>query len=97
MRRSQIVGDKVIRRFTGCALFVPADVVDNHSQGDLDSFTPVRSTWCFSFTLQAAVSNAVPDLVVVMAVLVLDEFEESAGLPAKAGFGWWRPSARPAC
>ena len=59
----------------------------NHSQGDLDSFTPVRSTCCFSFTLQAVVSNTVPDLVVVIAVLVLDEFEASADLPAKAGLG----------
>jgi len=76
----------VIRRFTGRGLFVPADVVDNHSQGNLDSFTPVRSTCCFSFTLQAVVSNAVPDLAAVIAVLVLDEFEESADLPGKAGF-----------
>jgi hypothetical protein len=35
--------------------------------------------------LQAVVSNAVPDLVVVIAVSVLDEFEEFANLPAKAG------------
>ena len=34
---------------------------------------------------------------VVIAMLVLDAFEESADLPAKAGFGWWRPSTRRTC
>ena len=79
VRRSRIASDKEIHR-TG--LFVPADVVANHSQAELDSLTPIRSTRCFSFTSQAGVSNAVSDLVVVIAVLVLDEFEEPADLPA---------------